>query len=597
MSVPARPKGARTGRDRARPAAASAPARARSGVLPAASSRFWVVLVLTVHVALACWAAARNSVTFDENFHLPAGVVIVTRGEFHVSEVNPPLVKALCGLAAVAAGARPPDLEAVTIGDQALVGASFMRANADRYHSVFFAARLVIVLISVILGFWIWRHARRLYGARAALLALVVYAFLPESLAHGSVVTMDVATGLGFLASVVTFARFLETGRPRHWAWCGLAVSSTFLIRFTATLLFPIFALLFLIGIARSWVASPRRALIGLALLVPCVVLALDIGYLGQVSFEPLIQAPYGSLALQRLQYALPQLRLPLPDSFLAGFDHQLFENQGEGIPTFLLGKIHANRVWYYYPLAVFFKWPLAFLGLIVGRVLIVGKGGGGADRRRQETPLLVTALAFLASVVFFGQLNFGVRYLFPMIPMLCIWIGGWLRDDAGPRTATASAPRARIARTLALLLVIETAATAPWFLAFFNWPSGGPGGGDRLVNDSNVDWGQGLIALRDEMRKRGIQRLHLAYHGTTDPAVYGIDYVPWFGGTPGPESDWLAISSFYYVGQSQRMMTPQGRTDFVRIDATSLRSQKPVARPAHCMYLFRIRGAGGFPQ
>jgi hypothetical protein len=589
VSAPARPKGARVGRDRARPSPAAAP-RAGGGALPAASSRFWVVVVLAAHVALACWAAARNSVTFDENFHLPAGVVIVTRGEFHVSEVNPPLVKALCGLATLAAGARPPDPDAVTIGDQALVGASFMRANADRYHAVYFAARLVIVLISVVLGFWIWRHARRLYGPRAALLALVIYALLPESLAHGSVVTMDVATGLGFLASVVTFARFLETGRWRHWAWSALAVSLTFLIRFTATLLFPIFALLLLIGIARSKIARPRRALLGLALLAPCVVLALDLGYLGQVSCEPLIEAPYGSLAMQRLQYAMPQLRLPLPDSFLAGFDHQLFENEGEGIPTFLLGRIHAKRVGYYYPLAVLFKWPLAFLALIAGRLLIARRGGAGPDRLDREMPLLVTALAFLGSVVFFGQLNFGVRYLFPVIPALCIWIGGWLAAEPGARTTARHAARARIAWALAALLTIETASTAPWFLAFFNWPSGGPGGGDRLVNDSNVDWGQGLIALRDEMRKRGIQRLHLAYHGTTDPAVYGIDYVPWFGGTPGPESDWLAISSFYYVGQSQRMMTPRGRTDFVRIDASSLWKQQPVARPARCMYLFRIR-------
>ena len=47
-------------------------------------------------------------------------------------------------------------------------------------------------------------------------------------------------------------------------------------------------------------------------------------------------------------------------------------------------------------------------------------------------------------------------------------------------------------------------------------------------MNDSNVDWGQGLIALRDEMERRGIKRIHLSYHGTTDPAVYGIDYVPY---------------------------------------------------------------------
>ena len=66
--------------------------------------------------------------------------------------------------------------------------------------------------------------------------------------------------------------------------------------------------------------------------------------------------------------------------------------------------------------------------------------------------------------------------------------------------------------------------------------------------------------------------------------------YIPYLGGTPGPESDWIAVSSYYFVGLSQRMMTPRGRSDFVRIDFRPLWSVAPVARPAHCMYLFRLR-------
>jgi len=113
-------------------------------------------------------------------------------------------------------------------------------------------------------------------------------------------------------------------------------------------------------------------------------------------------------------------------------------------------------------------------------------------------------------------------------------------------------------------------------------------------VNDSNVDWGQGLIALRDELKRRGIGRVHLAYHGTTDPAVYGIDYVPYMGGTPGTESDWLAVSSYFFVGQTQRMMTSRGRTPPLCIDFRPLWGVRPAARPADCIYLFPLRGMGG---
>jgi len=138
---------------------------------------------------------------------------------------------------------------------------------------------------------------------------------------------------------------------------------------------------------------------------------------------------------------------------------------------------------------------------------------------------------------------------------------------------------------------MLETCLAAPWFLAFYNWPSGGVGGGDRLVNDSNVDWGQGLIALRDEMRRRGIQRILLTYHGTTDPAVYGIQSVPYLGGPVPRDAEWFAVSSYYFVGLRQRMMLASGRTPkAIGIDFSSLSARRPDAQPARCMKLFRLR-------
>ena len=127
--------------------------------------------------------------------------------------------------------------------------------------------------------------------------------------------------------------------------------------------------------------------------------------------------------------------------------------------------------------------------------------------------------------------------------------------------------------------------------MSFYNALAGGPAGGQWIVNDSNVDWGQGLIALREELARRGITRVHLAYHGTAEPSLYGIDYLPYLGGQPGAQSDWIAISSYYYVGLSQRMMLPDGRTnEAVQLDFRPLWSRRPEAMPAGCMLLYRLR-------
>jgi hypothetical protein len=41
------------------------------------------------------------------------------------------------------------------------------------------------------------------------------------------------------------------------------------------------------------------------------------------------------------------------------------------------------------------------------------------------------------------------------------------------------------------------------------------------------VDWGQGLIALRDYMREEGLERVRLSYFGSALPEAYGIAYEP----------------------------------------------------------------------
>ena len=44
-----------------------------------------------------------------------------------------------------------------------------------------------------------------------------------------------------------------------------------------------------------------------------------------------------------------------------------------------------------------------------------------------------------------------------------------------------------------------------------------------RYLSDSNVDWGQGLLALRRYEVEHPDESIHLAYFGVVDPEVYGI--------------------------------------------------------------------------
>jgi hypothetical protein len=50
-----------------------------------------------------------------------------------------------------------------------------------------------------------------------------------------------------------------------------------------------------------------------------------------------------------------------------------------------------------------------------------------------------------------------------------------------------------------------------------------------------------------------------------------------------------MAVSSYYYVGLTQRMMTARGRTQPVAFDFRSLWNVAPIATPAGCIYLYRV--------
>jgi hypothetical protein len=444
-------------------------------------------------------------------------------------------VKALCAVPVLLLGARLPTTEALVNGEQGVVGESFMRENAARYHTLYVAARCVIVLLSVALGLLVWTFARRLYGSRAALVAVAVYATLPDVLAHAGLATMDLATGLGFLASSYLFWKFLGSGRWTDWAWSALAFGFTFLTRFSAALLVPGFVVLILLGTLGRWIARPARAWLGLLLLVPAVIVIVNVGYLGKTSFLPLSLPLFESEAFRGLGQIFPDVRLPLPDSFLAGLDHQLYQSQAGHAHTYLFGRVYPHSVAWYFPIAALVKWPIGFLGLLSARVVYEVVARRGVRRPGEagcSCPCAVHALLFFAT----STSGFGTCRFYRCRDLE--WRVGGGASPGGRRCAAVGARAGDrdgdrgVARCCS---GVETARTAPWPLSSFNAFAGGPG---AISNRQrlNVDWGQGRRP--EEMSRRGIQDHASPYHGTADPAIYGIDYVPYTGGAPIP-TEW----------------------------------------------------------
>ena len=544
-----------------------------------------MAMLLILHATLVLWVSRENSVTFDENFHVPAGVRILHARDFETSYAQPPLPKTLYAAAALVAGARDPDARQAGPGRERFVGYTFMRANADRYERVYGAARLVALAFSLALAFLVWRSARGWYGAFAGVVALGLWAVLPESLAQASIAGVDLPTALTFFGAALAWLAFLRRGSWTAWGIVALWIAAAFLTRFSAVQILPALLIVTAFAAWRGGLARPRVAWLGLALLPLVAWVALDAGYLFQISMKPFLSWSFQSTTFQSLQRVVPGLRLPVPDAWLAGLDYLSYLSQSGVKQSFLLGKIRETHSGFYFPVAIAVKWPLGLLAL-------AGVTKWVRWRELTRRPLDVRDVAMLGFAVVVilscvaANLDYGIRYAFPMMPFLCVWLA-----SAAAPAATIGARRALVIAALVAIVALESAWSLPYPLTFFNAFAGGPGRGDRIVNDSNVDWGQGLVALRQELARRGIGKIHLAYHGTTDPAIYGIDYSLYVGESLGTESDWLAVSSYFMAGLPARLTTTKGMSEqSVSYDLGPLRGRRPDARPGNCMYLFRIR-------
>ena len=137
----------------------------------------------------------------------------------------------------------------------------------------------------------------------------------------------------------------------------------------------------------------------------------------------------------------------------------------------------------------------------------------------------------------------------------------------------------------LALWSAGSTLSFYPHFLAYTSEHQPDRDRGWEVFVDSSLDWGQGLIALREFMEREGIDQVYLAYFGSALPEGYGIDYIPLPGVIPNEPRPipadpprFAVVSATHLVGQylSSDVYGP-------------LREREPYAVVAHTLYVYEV--------
>jgi hypothetical protein len=139
-----------------------------------------------------------------------------------------------------------------------------------------------------------------------------------------------------------------------------------------------------------------------------------------------------------------------------------------------------------------------------------------------------------------------------------------------------------------------------PHSLSYFNELAGGPNNGHAHLLDSNIDWGQDLLFLRDWMNNHPeSEPLTLAYYGLFDPSAVGFEYqVPTsmlrdtesIDAKTTLESGWYAVSVHILRGGDAAIPLPDGTWRSLSRDACSqLRAIEPVAKAGYSIYIIHL--------
>ena len=506
-----------------------------------------LIFLLLAAIGVARIAATYRSVaqTSDETPNIACGMQYLDLGRYDYGAFHPPLARLAIAVGPYLYGARAQKLP-----DRWQEGNAVLN-SAPRYGKALTLARLGILPFFLLACTVVWLWGRRLLGDWGALAPVCVFTNLPPVLAHAGVATL------------------------RRAVFFGIGLALAILAKFSAVLLLPVCLAVI------AWLHPRARQKRNWAW-IPVAFLLIWGAY--RFSFGPMTEHVASDAAGQGgifariptpLLHALETLPLPAPH-LLDGL-WQVHNHIDAGHTAYLLGRHSFHGWWYFFPVALAVKTPLAL-------ILLAGLGVFALRREKNRAlwmPAVLTATILLINLP--TSLNIGVRYMLPLYPMLAL--------TAGIGTVWLWRKRRAAAVLLLVWAAVSSAAAHPDYLAYFNelaWSHP-----ERILVDSDLDWGQDMARLAVELQRRRVPYLHMACMYTGDDTRLGLP--AWDSLEPyQPVTGWVAVSQTMLKNYGWMVSQQRGRQDmgFAWLD-----QYQPAGRVGKSILLYYIPTPQSVPR
>ena len=491
-----------------------------------------LLIILSLQLFLS---VRQESQTWDEANHIYAGYRSWTDADFGLNPEHPPMVKLLATAPLLKFSMKTPTLEDRYFKEEAFVGGKefLYQNNPD---SILLRTRAASATLTLLLAMLVFVGTKEMFGTGAAFIALTLLTFDPNLLAHGARVTTDAALSCFMFASIYAFYRYVKSPTLWRLSVVGISTGLALAAKHTGMLVLPILFLLAVCEVVRHLTNSETSNSFGkhtlrlVASLVAAIVIAVVVlwAFYGfryaarpnGLQLNPPLSAYVLDLKPHETWLVNTMARFHvLPESYLYGLaDVRLTANF---YTSYVLGKIYAHGVWFYFPIAFLIKSTIGFMALLLLAAIAI------ATRRLnywREILFLVVPPVFYLGVALVVGMNIGVRHILPVYVFLSVLI-------AGAAWSLIRHNRKWSYLVVALLLIhaVSSLRTFPTYLAYANEFWGGPSNTYKYLTDSNVDWAQQLKATKQYLDQRGVKDCWFAYfgEGIADFKYYGIPCKP----------------------------------------------------------------------
>jgi len=575
-------------------------------------------LLIIIMFLTAFSSAKKDALTFDELAHIPAGYSYLTKQDYRVNPEHPPLLKDFSAIPLTFLNLNFPSQDENWLQKNSApawwvqfdLGTKFIYESGNNPQEVIFWSRLPMILMTLLLGLFIFKWTKELADNKTALAVLIIFCFSPSILANGRLVTTDMGAAIGTVLATYFWLKFLYKPKFLNIIFATLFFGIAMLCKFSLILLIPFFGIITIIyALIFSKPNQKMRNIFDYvvkAIFIGLMALIFIIGPIYQLHIQnyPAEQQKRDTIAdlapgelktIKQLDiWMIDQPILRPLSQYLRGV---LMASQRTifGNTVYFLGEISSSAWWYYFPIIFLLKIPTAFLLIslmvLIGLIFLLFKHGLSGKKWIKENFTIFSFLIFIIiywATAIFSNLNIGIRHLLPSIPFIFMLVIIGLKYII--QSVQGKKKKLIISTGIILFIwyIISSLLSFPYYISYYNELAGGSENGYKYAVDSNYDWGQDFYRLLTFVEKNNIDKIYLDYFGGENPKYWlGEKYIQLKPKEikKAPKG-WIAVS----INQLQGgIAKPVPGFDQETGFYNWLKDYEPVARMGYSIFVYKI--------